>query len=85
MFALGDQGSPLTGAATMAQLSQMDSLNAMTIYQQMASESQKVQMRMWQIQADTNIKKFEIQQDVTVNQAKMADKLFGKWDQYIQS
>jgi len=51
----------------------------------MQADNQKQEMRRWQIMQDVQTKKFEIQQDVTVNKAKTGDKMFGKWDEYIRS
>jgi hypothetical protein len=77
--------SPATMAASQMQMMQTDQMNAMTIQQQMAAESTKQQMRGWQIKNDTVTKTFEIEQEVTVNKAKTSDKMWQKWDQYIQS
>ena len=73
-----------TQAASMFSMSVNDQQNAMTIYTQTMAETQKSQMRRWQILEDTQTKIFEIQQDVTVNKAKTQDKLFNKWDEYIR-
>jgi hypothetical protein len=80
MDALGSASS----AASMFSMQVNDQQNAMTIYTQTMAETQKSQMRRWQILEDTQTKIFEIQQDVTVNKAKTQDKMFGKWDEYIR-
>jgi hypothetical protein len=41
-------------------------------------------MERWKVLQDTQTKIFEIQQDVTVNKARTADKAFQKWDDYIR-
>jgi hypothetical protein len=75
----------LANAAAVQQLMVSDAQQAQTIYAQSAADTQKQQMRRWQIAEDTQTKVFEIQQDVNVNKAKAADKMFGKWDEYIRS
>lgn len=75
----------MANATAMTQLVQSDYQQAQTIGAQMMADSQKQQMRRWQIMQDTQTKTFEIQQDVNVEKAKTADKMFGKWDQYIRS
>jgi len=75
----------MANAAAMTQLIQSDYQQAQTIGVQMQADSQKQQMRRWQIMQDTQTKTFEIQQDVNVNKARTADKMFNKWDQYIRS
>ncbi len=73
-----------TMAASTFSMIVNDQQNAMTIYTQTMAETQKQQMRRWQILQDTQTKIFEIQQDVTVNKAKTQDKMFQKWDDYIR-
>ena len=73
-----------TQAASMFSMVVNDQQNAMTIYTQTMAQTQKQQMRRWQILQDTQTKIFEIQQDVTVNKAKTQDKMFKKWDEYIK-
>ena len=73
-----------TQAASMFSMVVNDQQNAMTIYTQTLAQTQKQQMRRWQILQDTQTKIFEIQQDVTVNKAKTQDKMFKKWDEYIK-
>jgi len=75
----------MANAAAMTQLIQSDYQQAQTIGVQMQADSQKQQMRRWQIMQDTQTKTFEIQQDVNVHKAQTADKMFNKWDQYIRS
>jgi len=53
------------------------------IMENIMSDAQRNQADRWQILRDTQTKIFEIQQDVTVNQAKTADRMYNKWDQYI--
>ena len=73
-----------TQSASMYSMVLNDQQNAMTIYSQTMAQTQKQQMSRWQIMQDTQTKIFEIQQDVTVNQAKTQDKMFKKWDEYIR-
>ncbi len=75
----------MANAASMTQMVQSDYQQAQTVQTQMQADSQKNQMRRWQIMQDTQTKIFEIQQDVTVNKAKTQDKMFNKWDEYIRS
>jgi hypothetical protein len=75
----------MANAAAMTQLVQSDYQQAQTIGTQMMADNQKQEMRRWQILQDTQTKVFETQQDVNVNKAKAADKMFGKWDEYIRS
>lgn len=51
---------------------------------QIQSDNQKQQMERWKILEETQTKIFEIQQDVTANQAKTQDKAYKKWDEYIR-
>ena len=77
----------ITGAANAASLSQMvlsDQQQAQTIQTQMMADTQKQQAERWKILRETQTKIFEIQQDVTVNQAKTQDKMFNKWSDYIR-
>jgi hypothetical protein len=48
------------------------------------AEAIKQQMDRWKILEDTQTKIFEIQQDITVNKAKAADKMYNKWDKYLK-
>lgn len=75
----------LSSAASVAQMAASDAQNAQTIYTQMQASAQKNEMERWKILQDTQTKIFEIQQEVTVNRAKVQDKMFGKWDEYIRS
>ncbi|MBQ7569048.1 hypothetical protein IJT17_09655 [bacterium] len=70
---------------SIGQMQMTDYQNAQTISVQIAANAQKSEMERWKILQDTQTKCFEIQQDVTVNQAKTQDKMFGKWDEYIRS
>jgi len=73
-----------TQAASMYSMSVNDQQNAMTIYTQALSQTQKQQQQRWQIMTDTQTKIFEINQDVTQNVAKTQQNLFKKWDEYIR-
>ncbi len=75
----------MANAASQQQMVNSDQQEAQTVQTQMQADNQKQEMRRWQIMQDTQTKKFEIQQDVTVNKAKTGDKMFGKWDEYIRS
>ena len=72
-------------AASMAQMILSDRQQAQTIQTQMMADTQKQQAERWKIMRETQTKIFEIQQDVTVNQAKTQDKMYGKWSEYIKS
>jgi len=73
-----------TQSASMFSMSVNDQQNAMTIYTQALSQTQKQQQQRWQIMTDTQTKIFEINQDVTQNIAKTQQNLFKKWDEYIR-
>ncbi|MCD4782314.1 MAG: hypothetical protein K8T10_00635 [Candidatus Eremiobacteraeota bacterium] len=75
----------MANASAQQQMVNSDQNQAQTVGTQMQADNQKQQMRRWQIMQDSQTKKFEIQQDVTVNKAKTGDKMFSKWDQYIRS
>lgn len=75
----------MANAATQQQMQSSDQNQAQTVQTEMQADNQKQEMRRWQIMQDMQTKKFEIQQDVTVNKAKTGDKMFGKWDEYIRS
>ena len=75
----------MANAATQQQMQASDQNQAQTVQTEMQADNQKQEMRRWQIMQDVQTKKFEIQQDVTVNKAKTGDKMFGKWDEYIRS
>ena len=66
------------------QIYMTDQQNSQTTLTTIASNQQKSEMERWKILQDTQTKCFEIQQDVSVNQAKTEDKMFGKWDEYIR-
>ena len=55
-----------------------------TILTQMQGDAQKQQMERWKIMQDIQTKIFQIQQDVTSNKSKSADKAYKKWDEYIR-
>ena len=82
---LGNGNMQQTTAATQAQLQQMDASAADIIYLQMEQEQNKMQLRQWQMNADSQNKKLEITQDVTASQAKSSDSMFKKWDDFIKS
>ncbi len=66
------------------QIYMTDQQNSQTTLTTIAANQQKSEMERWKILQDTQTKCFEIQQDVSVNQAKTEDKMFGKWDEYIR-
>ena len=83
----GGQAGGAGGAANAAsqqQLQQSDQQQAETIKTQMMADAQKQQMQRWKIMQDTQTKIFEITQDVTINKAKTADKMFNQVDSYIR-
>jgi len=77
-------GGGLQNAFASTQMQQTDYQNAMTIAVQMQAEAQKQQMNRWRILQDTQTETFKIRQEVTINQAKVQDKIFNKWDEYIR-
>lgn len=56
-----------------------------TVEEQVAASARKSEEERWKKIHDTQAKCFEIQQEVTVGQAKTPDKMMGKWDEYIRS
>jgi PIN domain nuclease of toxin-antitoxin system len=62
----------------------LDAASAAEIYRNIQRDSQKAQMERWQILQDLQTKIFEIQQNVTAQQAVTQDKMFKKWDEYIK-
>ena len=66
------------------QIYMTDQQNSQTTLTTIAANQQKSEMERWKILQDTQTKCFEIQQDVSVHQAKTEDKMFGKWDEYIR-
>ena len=87
-MAIGTVGGGGGGAANFAaqqQLATSDQQQAQTIQTQIQADAQKQQAERWKILRETQTKVFEIQQDVTVNQAKAQDKAFNKWSDYIRS
>ena len=85
MGGVGGGGGGAADAANRAQMAQSDQNQAQTIQTQMQADQQKQQAERWKILRETQTKIFEIQQDVTVNQAKTQDKMFNKWSDYIRS
>lgn len=75
----------LANQAALMQQQMSDFQQAQTINTQMAAEAQKNQAQRWSMMSDLQTKIHEITTDVTINKAKMADKLHGKLSQYIQS
>jgi hypothetical protein len=55
-----------------------------TIQTQIQADAQKQERERWKIMQDTQTKIFDITQDVTVNQAKNADKAAQAFDDYIR-
>lgn len=74
----------LSNDAAIFQMAMTDYQQSQTIFTQISAEAQKQQMERWKIMQDTQTKIFEIQQEVTVNKAKVQDKMFNKWDDYIK-
>jgi len=74
----------LSNIFSLTQMQASDYQNATTIGIQMQADAQKQQMQRWKILQDTQTKIFEITQEVTVNKAKVQDKIFEKWDSYIR-
>jgi hypothetical protein len=65
-------------------LTQTDLQNALTIDTQVSPNAQKQQATQWTIMQDVQSKIFQIQQDATVNQARIVDCRFMAWDRYIR-
>lgn len=57
---------------------------ATAIFEQILADAQRQRTERWKILKDVQTKIFEIQQDVTVNQARTADEAFKKWSEYIK-
>jgi len=79
----GVGGGGSSSAMTQAQMQQTDSLQSEQTAMQMAAEKQKNEWTKWKVLQDTQTKIYEIQQDVTLNRAKVQDKMYNKWDEYI--
>lgn len=78
----------MIGSANVASLAQMafaDAQQAQTKQTEMMADAQKHQAERWKILREVQTKIFEIQNEVTVNQAKVQDKMFNKWSDYIRS
>ncbi|GMU51613.1 MAG: hypothetical protein AMXMBFR33_07590 [Candidatus Xenobia bacterium] len=82
---IGGAGTGAANAAAQQQMVHADKDQAHTIQAQMQADAQKQQAERWKILRETQTKIFEIQQDVTVNQAKAQDKAFNKWSDYIKA
>jgi len=80
----GVGGGGSSSAMTMAQMQQTDQIQSEQTAMQMAAEKQKSEWSKWKILQDTQTKVYDIQQDVTLNRAKVQDKMFGKWDEFIR-
>ncbi|MGE0492536.1 MAG: hypothetical protein AB7S38_25195 [Vulcanimicrobiota bacterium] len=74
----------MTQMASQQQMQQQAMQQVMTIQTQIQADAQKQQMQRWKIMQDTQTKIFEITQDVTINKAKTADKMFNQVDAYIR-
>ena len=74
----------LMSIASIGMMQMTDYQQSQTIATQIAATAQKSEMERWKILQDTQTKCFELQQDVTLNRAKVQDKLFNKWDDYIR-
>lgn len=66
------------------QLMNTDLQNAITIQYQMMAANNPQAMQRWKILQDAQAKTFGVNQDVTLNQARTAKKLFDKWETYVQ-
>ena len=51
---------------------------------EMSASRERAEYEKWKILQDTQQKAFEIQQDVTVNNAKEKDKMYSKWDEFVR-
>ena len=58
--------------------------DSQTMATMLQGDAQQQQQERWKITQDTQMKIFEIQQDVTSNKAKTQDKAYSSWDQYIR-
>ncbi len=75
----------MLNAASLQQLALSDALQAQTKQVEMFADAQKHQAERWKILREVQTKIFEIQQEVTINQAKVQDKMHNKWSDYIRS
>jgi len=64
---------------------QIDDARAKQIEGEISRDAQKQQIERSKILQDLQTKIFQIQQDVTVNQAATADRMANEWDDYIRS
>lgn len=86
---LGALGSMFGGTTssqvmTQSQMALTDQIQVEQTAYSMAAEQQKSEWNKWKILQDTQTKIYEIQQDVTLNRAKVQDKMFQKWDEFIK-
>ena len=58
--------------------------DSQTMQTMLQGDAQQQQQERWKIQQDTQLKIFEIQQDVTQNKSKTSDNAYKSWDQYIR-
>ena len=63
---------------------QAQTAQAQTIQEQLQKDAQQQQGQRWNILQEIQTKIFEVQQDVTVNKARTADRAFDKMDGYIR-
>ena len=64
---------------------QTDEGQVQNIRVQMAAETQRNQAERWKILRETQSKIFQLQQNVTIDQAKSHDRMFEKWLDFIKS
>lgn len=81
---MGGMGNMMTPPILTPQM-QRDMQQAGTIQHQMQQDAQKQQEARWKLQQEIQKKIFEVQQDVTTNKVKTADKAFNAMDSYIRS
>ena len=73
-----------TGATLGAPLS-FDSIYNKDRSTSLENAAQQEEMERWKVIEDTQAKVAEIQRDITINQAKNEDKMYGKWDDYFRN
>jgi len=83
----GPKAPPQSLPSTLAQMQQMQAIDqqqAQTIMTQIQADAQKQQLERWKIMQDTQMKIFDILQDVTINKSKTTNPLYKLWDDYIR-
>ena len=82
--ASGAVGTLAAGAA-IAPRDPLAARQPQSIEEQLAADAKKREMERWKILQETQTKIHEIQQDVTVNKAKTADKAWDNWQDFIRN